>query len=311
MDKDEKIFVETLNPFVRFFQKLENSERLNHIVPWRILYDYEIIFVVKGALEIYLEDKMYIVSENCMHIMPPFVKHTQMVPEGVSTTYYSMHLDFSYLPDAVDFDAQQVYQVPCEKKLRESVIDEKLIGREVANPAYITPVECYKFKKPLLILNLFEKLATHYEKKDLSDKLIVKACAIEIIAKLLADIKEEEQYNKRGGGYIDIISNFIEYADNHYLENIDLDSLIADYGISSSYFRLLFKRKMKNSPSNYLISLRMEQAKKLLATGKYNVSEVSYMVGYNDVYYFSRLFKKKIGVSPKQFSKNSAEIVDR
>ena len=48
----------------------------------------------------------------------------------------------------------------------------------------------------------------------------------------------------------------------------------------------------------------MEQAKKLFMTGKYNISEVGYMVGYDDMHYFSRLFKQKVGCSPTAFIKN-------
>lgn len=61
---------------------------------------------------------------------------------------------------------------------------------------------------------------------------------------------------------------------------------------------------MNRAPLEYIIDYRMEQAKKLFMTGKYNISEVGYMVGYDDMHYFSRLFKQKVGCSPTAFIKN-------
>ncbi|MBP5467479.1 MAG: helix-turn-helix transcriptional regulator, partial [Clostridia bacterium] len=47
----------------------------------------------------------------------------------------------------------------------------------------------------------------------------------------------------------------------------------------------------------------IEQAKHLLLSGRYNMSEVSYMVGYDDIHYFSRLFKSKVGSTPTEYIK--------
>lgn len=93
---DEKIYeigVAQFNPYVRYVNRLEGAVHENHIVPWRILYDFEIIFVTKGSLQVLKEDSEYTIGEGCLHIMPPFVRHTRVVPEHVATMvgYDDMH----------------------------------------------------------------------------------------------------------------------------------------------------------------------------------------------------------------------------
>ena len=58
------------------------------------------------------------------------------------------------------------------------------------------------------------------------------------------------------------------------------------------------------TPMQYIISLRIQQAQRLLGTSEYNVTEVSSLVGYDNPLYFSRLFKKQTGMSPSEYRKN-------
>lgn len=82
---------------------------------------------------------------------------------------------------------------------------------------------------------------------------------------------------------------------------LDMDSLIRELAIGYSKFRKLFKQSTGQSPNQYHINLRLDKAKELLSTTNLNVTEVAYQLGFDSVFYFSRLFKKKNGVSPKSF----------
>jgi len=64
------------------------------------------------------------------------------------------------------------------------------------------------------------------------------------------------------------------------------------------------------SPHAYLIKVRLERAKELLITTSFNVSEISFAVGYENPLYFSRMFKKYTGVSPANYKKQmSAPVI--
>ena len=72
--------------------------------------------------------------------------------------------------------------------------------------------------------------------------------------------------------------------------------------MSPSYICKIFKQEMGESPINYLIRIRMEKARNLLLQEEgYSVKEIACLVGYEDIYQFSKLFKKYYGVAPSYF----------
>ncbi|MBQ4119637.1 MAG: AraC family transcriptional regulator [Clostridia bacterium] len=101
------------------------------------------------------------------------------------------------------------------------------------------------------------------------------------------------------------IKNAIDYIHTHFRsEEIDISYLANMCAISQTYFRKLFKMIYEVSPKQYILNLKLEVASQLLHSGFYNVSEVSDKSGFNDVKYFSKLFKKRFGYTPKEFGQN-------
>lgn len=79
--------------------------------------------------------------------------------------------------------------------------------------------------------------------------------------------------------------------------------LAALSGVSEVYFRRIFQSKYGVSPKEYLVRRRIGYAKELLATGHFSVSEVAHLSGYNELCHFSREFKRRVGVSPADYTK--------
>jgi AraC-like DNA-binding protein len=90
-----------------------------------------------------------------------------------------------------------------------------------------------------------------------------------------------------------------QYIDSHYAEQLSLELIAAALRISPFYLSHLFSREREVSFVEYLTQVRMQNAKKLLAEGGLNVSEAAYAVGYQDSGYFSKVFHRYFGVSPK------------
>lgn len=88
---------------------------------------------------------------------------------------------------------------------------------------------------------------------------------------------------------------------------IDYNALHQMCGISYSYFKRLFTAKFGSPPVKYITERRISYARDLLITGRYKVSEIAEMSGFDDLYYFSRVFKKVLGVSPKNYTVASPE----
>ena len=98
------------------------------------------------------------------------------------------------------------------------------------------------------------------------------------------------------------ITDAVRYIHKHYKSvNISVTELARMSSVSETYFRRLFKRIYLVSPSMYIINLKLEYASQILSSKLYTVSEVSEKSGFNDVKYFSRLFKKKYGQTPGKY----------
>ena len=77
----------------------------------------------------------------------------------------------------------------------------------------------------------------------------------------------------------------------------------ADRHMSDCWFNRPFKKVTKVTPIQYIISLRITSAINLLENTNHNINQIASMVGYDDEYYFSRLFKKNTGLSPTAYRK--------
>ena len=96
----------------------------------------------------------------------------------------------------------------------------------------------------------------------------------------------------------------IEYICNNYNRDISLHTLADMENLSISWYRAIFKEYTGMSPLDFIINKRIDSACFYLKNMSMSVEEVSRMVGYENPFYFSRLFRTKIGMSPKQYSKS-------
>ena len=93
-----------------------------------------------------------------------------------------------------------------------------------------------------------------------------------------------------------------EFTQSHYARTITID-MIADYvGMNRLSFCTFFKKATGQTYITYLNKLRVDRACYLLRQGSFNITEVCYMVGFNDVPYFNRCFKNNRGMSPKEYA---------
>lgn len=95
----------------------------------------------------------------------------------------------------------------------------------------------------------------------------------------------------------------IKYMILHLSEPQRISTLSNIAGLSASQFISLFKRISGCSPMNFFIRLRMQRACELLRDRELRIKEVAFTLGYKDPFYFSRMFKTIIGVSPNCFRK--------
>lgn len=94
---------------------------------------------------------------------------------------------------------------------------------------------------------------------------------------------------------------------NYMMYDISLDSISTILNLNASYFSSLFKRTFQVNFLDYLTELRMDAAKKLLADPLRSTAEVANMVGYESANYFTRAFKKNVGMTPTEYRRGAAQ----
>ena len=102
-----------------------------------------------------------------------------------------------------------------------------------------------------------------------------------------------------------IIQMIKRYVQTHYGESLDLDTVAGQVFLSPAYLGILFKQKTGQNYTDYVMDVRIEKSKELLHDVTMSIAEISAAVGYKDVKYFSKLFKRKLGITPKEYRKIS------
>jgi two-component system, response regulator YesN len=105
----------------------------------------------------------------------------------------------------------------------------------------------------------------------------------------------------------ELIDSIRSYLAANYHCAVSLEEVARRYGFTSSYLIRVFKRQVGESPIQYLIHLRMDEARRLLsAAPELEIREIGEIVGYADPHYFSRIFRNINGVTPTEFRARSA-----
>lgn len=97
------------------------------------------------------------------------------------------------------------------------------------------------------------------------------------------------------------LSRSLGYINSHYDRAIKIPDLAAMEHISTSRYNCLFKLEMGQSPSSYILRIRMSSACELLRNTDVCIKQIGVMCGYSDPHFFSKVFKKYIGMSPSEY----------
>jgi len=110
------------------------------------------------------------------------------------------------------------------------------------------------------------------------------------------------------------IEEATQYFNKNFNQNINIEEYAVSKHMSTCWFIRNFKQYNHMTPMQYILSLRIANAQSLLTSSSSNVTEVAAAVGYDNPLYFSRLFKKQIGLAPSEFKKlnlSSEEILQK
>lgn len=133
-------------------------------------------------------------------------------------------------------------------------------------------------------------------------------CNTSELSQNLRRMLDEKNIYKRENTTADIMEEMENYIKKHMTEAVTAAELAERFGLVAPYLSKLFKEYSGYTPPQYLQKIRLDQAKKLLESEQnYLAKDVAEMVGYPNPLYFSKVFKKNIGIYPSEYRKKYRE----
>ena len=180
---------------------------------------------------------------------------------------------------------------------------------DICSTRYLAPIMNQEFSMPYVIKSnhsayvslrkIFNQINTTYDESIIGYELALKSLFLQTIFLLL-------QYSKKVAvpeteKVSDKIKNVLDYIELHYSETITVSQLAKLCYFSDYHFMRFFKKHMNMTCVEYINNLRLEKAVELFEKGNSSIMEVSLSVGFHNLSYFHRAFKKKYRMTPLSF----------
>lgn len=235
--------------------------------------DYQLLYIAAGKGHFFLQGEEVIVEPGHMVLYRPREMQKYVYYGEDQTEVYWVHFTGSQvkkiLKDYHLFDSGQIIQTGNSPEYHQ--IFRKMIRElQLTKPHYAEYLS-------MLLQELFIQISRQRPKETKHNRLIQKE-----------------------------METATQYFNEHYSEEISIESYAADRHISTCWFIRSFKWYNNVTPMQYILNLRITNAKALLKGTTYTIAEVASIVGYENPLYFSRLFKKHTGFTPSDF-RNSGE----
>lgn len=202
--------------------------------------------------------------------------------------------------------------------LDTSILYSKTI--DICDTKYITPiVQNYivfknKISDDKAVNECIDTFIKEYNEKALGFELALKFCLYKFFTLLLRNYSaytmNSLQHNKRTKN-LEIFNPILQHIESHFNEDLTISMLSRMANISKYYFCHSFKGLTGKTFTEYLNIIRINKSELMLKSTDMNVTEVATACGYNDLNYFSRLYKKYKGVPPSKIKQEMQDIEER
>jgi AraC-like DNA-binding protein len=179
---------------------------------------------------------------------------------------------------------------------------EHYVGFEGAMAERLFSGDWFRKERPVIYCEMREELIdTYYKIFDLvqKERPSFQFVASGMVIKLLGYIASFQTQSDFRGKQIQGVIEEVRFFLRENVENeINFERIASDHHVGYSYFRKMFKKYTGISPKQYHLQLKIMRAKELLVNSNLSIKEISADVGFESIYYFSRLFKEKTGMTP-------------
>ncbi|MDD3251066.1 MAG: AraC family transcriptional regulator [Lachnospiraceae bacterium] len=127
---------------------------------------------------------------------------------------------------------------------------------------------------------------------------------LQLYAQLSGEMEKKEQQQEHDERETGPVGEIIHYIHENLDEELNMEKLAEEHGISSRYVRRFFKEQIGMGSNEYINMLRLGKAKQLLCNPNYTITQVALMSGFTSSQYFCRVFRRQMNVSPAEYRKS-------
>ena len=250
-------------------QKTDHPSMFRTVAEGRVLPEFQMIYITGGEGIFSCDGKTYEVKPGCVLLVLPGLKHIYKPLLETGWQEYWVGFRGTYFSQLLEEGRFSVEHVFFETGLHDSILSFfNQIFDEVRGQRPL-----YQLKTCALILSLVAEVLTRERRKD-----------------------QPNYYEK-------IVAKAKCLMESNVYSAINLPAISEQLGISTSRLNEIFKTYTSMTPYQYFIHIKIHKAESLLEQEDLPVKEAAFRMGFDDQYYFSRLFKNKTGVSPSDWKK--------
>lgn len=279
---------------------VNRSEELESYMGVLHSHDFiEISYVISGRGQHVLGDESYLVGAGDLFVISGDISHGFFRLDDVAEppVVYNVVFTPKFL-DENSIDSAEFKELSNSRLLKTSVPAD-------LNSLSAKPYFSFLGVQYDEIGSIFEKMHKEYRfcKKGYSD--ILRANLVELIVKIMRFMLEPAERNDHFANVSEKHRKLVEYAMNYvrlnFASDISLDDIALSAGVSKSHFSRIFREATGDTYINYLLSVRVHEACRLLRTSEYNITTVAFMAGFKDIKHFYDIFRRSMNCTPKEY----------
>lgn len=239
----------------------------------RVLQEYQIIYVTKGRGVFEMNGRTHVVVPGSILTVFPGIRHLYKPEYEVGWTEYWVGFKGPYVDTLCREGVLSPERPPVEVGLRNSLL-----------AIYHQIFELVRDQRPL------------YQAR-------ASSLVLTLIAETLAYARKNVQYEHSEK----IVERARFFMEENVHGEVNIAAIAGTLGVTTSHLNAVFKSYTSMTPYQYYISIKIRRAKEMLEGGDLSIKEVAFRLGFDDPYYFSRLFRRKAGLPPSRWSAFAGE----
>jgi AraC-like DNA-binding protein len=265
-----------IHPLIRFAHKLRS--RLQ--IPERIIFDHELVYIIEGRGKLVFRGGELEIGPHCLLFLQPFVPHAFIADAVQPGLHVAVHFDFAELtPGLGRVDRRRPYGVRLTRQLSIPICTPLPEGHRIVQMMHET-VRCQGGAEP------WSALAQRHA-----------------LTAVLLDLLRDSQRAHTARQFLNVkrvdrCARYVRQCARQRVYSADLARVAA---VSPSHLRELFRSVTGYSPLEFVRRQRVEVARQMLADPSLAVKEVARRCGFDDVFHFSRVFRKIDGLAPTHY----------